>query len=119
MKIEKTNSNLKQLVLDLYRFSNENKSKFWRRVADDLMLPTRKKRLVNVFSLAINTKDGESVIVPGKVLGTGDINHKVNVAAFSFSQSAVEKIKQAKGNVMSIQELAQKNPKAKDVRLLA
>jgi len=119
MDIQKSNANLKQLALDLYRFSSENKSKFWRRIADDLLLPTRRKRLVNVFSIDLSTKDGEVVIVPGKVLGMGDINHKVTVAAYSFSQSAVEKIKQAKGSVMSIPELAQKNPKAKDVRILA
>jgi len=119
MNIQKSNTNLKQLALSLYKFSNENKSAFWTRIADDLLLPTRRKRLVNVFSLNLNTKDGEVVIVPGKVLGTGDLDHKVTVAAFAFSQSAVDKIKQAKGNVISIQEVAQKNPKAKDVRILA
>ncbi len=109
---------MKQLTLDLYKLSSENKSKLWRRVADDLSAPTRNRRLVNLFKLELFAKDGETVLVPGKVLGTGDLNRKLNVAAFSFSKSAVDKIKSAKGSVMTIQELIHKNPKAKDVRLL-
>jgi len=119
MRSNKTNQHLKQLVLDLYKHSNENKTNIWRRVADDLLMPTRKSRLVNLFKLEMYAKDGETVLVAGKVLGTGDLNRKLNVAAFSFSKSAVEKIKNAKGNIMTIQELLQKNPKGKDVRLFA
>ena len=114
----KTNVYLQQLAVDLYRFGNENKVALWKRIADDLIVPTRQKRLVNIFKLDLYSKDGETIIVPGKVLGTGDIHHKVHVAAFDFSRSAVDKIKQAKGSVMTIPELIQKNPKAKDVRIL-
>ena len=90
----KTNVYLQQLAVDLYRFGNENKVALWKRIADDLIVPTRQKRLVNIFKLDLYSKDGETIIVPGKVLGTGDIHHKVHVAAFDFSRSAVDKIKQ-------------------------
>jgi large subunit ribosomal protein L18e len=113
----KTNSYLKQLVQDLYKMSTEQKTQVWRRVADDLMVPTRHRHLVNVFKLGLYSKDGDVIVVPGKVLGTGDIGHKVTVAAFGFSKSAVDKIKNAKGSVMTIPELVQKNPKGKDVRV--
>ncbi len=116
---KKSNVYLNQLAVDLCKFSSENKVGLWRTVAETLMKPTRAKPLVNVFELDLHSKDGEVILVAGKVLGTGDINHKVTVAAFSFSKSAVEKITKAKGNVMTIQELVQKNPKAKDVRLFA
>lgn len=115
----KTNDHLKQLALDLYKQSNESKVNIWRRVADDLLVSTRNKKLVNLFTLDMNTKDGEVVVVPGKVLGTGDISRKLTVAAYSFSKSAVEKIKNAKGSAITIQELLQKNPKGKDVRVFA
>ena len=118
-QITKTNSYLKALASDLYKLSSENKSNIWRRVADDLMVPTREKKLVNLFKIDMYAKEGDVILVPGKVLGTGDISKKVTVSAFSFSKSAVEKIKTAKGNVLSIQELIQKNPKGKDVRLMA
>ena len=116
-RITKTNSYLKDLAVGLYKFSNENKTNLWKRVADDLLMPTRQRRLVNVFKLNLYSQEGDVIVVPGKVLGTGDITHKVTVAAFNFSKSAVEKIKNAKGNVMTIQELVQKNPKGKDVKV--
>ena len=115
--ITKTNTYLVQLANDLYKVSAENKVAIWKRVAEDLLKPTRHKRLVNVFALEMNTNDGDVIVVPGKVLGTGDMTRKLTVAACSFSKSAVEKIKQAKGNVMTINELMQKNPKGKDVRI--
>ena len=114
----KSNIQLKQVVSDLYSASVQQKSGLWKRIAEDLQKPTRQRRLVNLFSLDMHSKDGEVVIVPGKVLGTGDINHKVTVAAFSFSESAVQKIRDAKGTVMTIHELLMKNPKGKDVRVL-
>jgi large subunit ribosomal protein L18e len=119
MKTAKTNTNLIELSSALYKFSSENKLPIWRRVADDLLMPTRKRRLVNLFTLDLYSKDGDIVVVPGKVLGTGDINHKVTVAAYAFSSSAIAKIRQAKVNVMSIKDLVEKNPKGKDVRILA
>src|SRR3989344_8994750 len=100
MKTTKTNSYLKALASDLYKLSSENKSNIWKRVADDLMVPTREKKLVNLFKIDLYAKDGDVIVVPGKVLGTGDINRKVTVAAFSFSKSAADKIKSAKGSVM-------------------
>ena len=119
MKTTKTNSYLKALASELYKLSSENKSNMWRRVADDLMVPAREKKLVNLFKIDMYSKDGDVVLVPGKVLGTGDISKKVTVSAFSFSKSAVEKIRSAKGSAISIHELIQKNPKGKDVRLMA
>lgn len=119
MKTQKTNTELKNLAVDLYRASDKTKSNLWKRIADDLLISRRQKKIVNVFTLALHTKDGEVIVIPGKLLGTGDINHKVTVAAFDFSKSAVEKIKQAKGNCMTITELVEKNPKGKDVRIFA
>ncbi len=118
-QINKSNNYLKELALDLYKVSNEHKTGVWRKVADTLLVPTRERRLVNIFKLDLHAKDGDVIVVPGKVLGTGDLKHKITIAAFDFSQSAVEKIKQAKGSVMTIQELVQKNPKGKDVRVFA
>ena len=64
------------------------------------------------------TKPNEIIIVPGKVLGSGSLNHSLTVAAFSFSESAREIIEQAKGKCLTIKELVQKNPKAKDVKII-
>ena len=54
----------------------------------------------------------------GKVLSVGNITKKVQVAAFNFSDEARKKIEQAKGKVLTIQELIQQNPEGKNVRIL-
>ena len=113
-----TNEHLKDLVSDLKRHSYSQNAKIWKRVACDLEKPTRSRRVVNLSRLNRFTKENEVVLVPGKVLGSGTINHSIVIAAFSFSGNAKEQIEKAKGKCMSIKELAEQNPKGKDVRVI-
>lgn len=82
----KRNPQLKQLIIKLKK---QNKLE----IASMLALPKRKRVEVNINKLNKETKEGENVIVPGKVLGSGNISHKITIAAFSFSQSAKSKLK--------------------------
>jgi len=111
--IKKTNIHLKELIKNLEKLAAKEKVKLWKVIATELNKSTRAKREVNIHSINRNTKENETIIVPGKVLGTGDIDHKVNVAAFQFSESAKQKI-----NAMSIEQLMKENPKAKGVRII-
>ena len=86
------NEKLTQLVLSLKQLSNDQEVRIWHRIAKDLGKSTRQRREVNVSRINSNTKDGDTIIVPGKVLSLGELDHKVNVAAWSFSQAAMEKI---------------------------
>lgn len=113
-----SNIYLRKIIDDLKKLSYANKIDLWLRIAEDLEKPTRQRRIVNLFKINMYTKDGETIVVPGKVLGTGDIDHRVTVAAWNFSESAKQKIKQAKGECISIQQLIEKNPKGKDVRII-
>jgi len=108
-----TNIHLRKLISDLHK----HKKPIWKRVAEDLEKPRRIRRVVNLSRINRYSKDGETIIVPGKVLGDGILEKKVDIAAFQFSQSAVEKIKSAGGNVLSISELLKKNPEGKGVKL--
>lgn len=111
------NENLQNLILELKKTSVEQDVNIWNRIAKDLSRSTRQRREVNVSRINKNTKDGETIIVPGKVLSLGELDHKVTVAAYSFSQSAKEKI-EAKGKTMTIQELIKDNPKGSKVRII-
>ena len=113
-----TNSVLQSLIQELKTVSSTQKSGLWKRIAEDLEKPTRQRRIVNISSINRFTKPNEIIIVPGKVLGYGSLNHSLTVAAFSFSESAREIIEQAKGKCLTIKELVQKNPKAKDVKII-
>ena len=93
-------------------------SRFWRRIVKDLKKPSRQRRIVNLYKINKCVKEGETIIVPGKVLSVGDLNKKVDIAALNFSSGAKEKITQANGKAMTIKELLQINPEGKKVRIL-
>ena len=117
MKQNNKNPQLGLLIQELKKCSIEQNVALWKRIAVDLESPTRNTRIVNVYKIEQYAKPNETVIVPGKVLGTGELNKKVTVAAFAFSEEAKKKIN-GKGAAITIMELVEKNPKGKGVRIL-
>lgn len=81
----------------------KQKKPLWIRAADLLSKPRKKAVMVNLEKLNKLTKANDSVIVPGKVLGKGELEHKITIAAFKFSESAKEKID--KNSMLTIPEL--------------
>jgi large subunit ribosomal protein L18e len=112
-----TNQHLADLIQELRKKANEHKSSIWKRVADDLARSSRQRRIVNLYRLDKKTKEGETVVVPGKVLGIGELNHKLTVAAWSFSGSAFEKINKV-GKAIPITELIKESPKGKRIKII-
>jgi len=87
-------------------------------VADHLSSSRRRRITVNVSHLNRCTQKSETVVVPGKVLAAGKIDHPVNVAAFAFSEQARAKILKAMGKCLSISDLMKKNPKGVNVKII-
>ena len=104
---------LQDLILNL----KKTKAKIWLRVASDLEKPTRIRREVNLYKINKSTRDGETAVVPGKVLAIGNLEKPITVAAFRFSADAKEKINK-KGKAISIAELLKSNPKGSKVRII-
>lgn len=117
MKISNKNNELKRLISELKKASIQNKVKIWKRVASDLEKPSRERRVVNVQSISSHANEGDVIIVPGKVLGSGNVDVSMKVAALSFSEEAQRKISD-KGQTMSIEDLIKSNPEGKKVRIL-
>jgi len=111
-----TNPVLRGLILELRKKANEHKANIWRRIADDLEKPTRQRRIINLYKINKYAKENETVVVPGKVLATGELDHNVTIAAFSFSGAALEKINKS-GKAITINELMQEDPKGKRIRI--
>ena len=111
-----SNPNTQALIQIL---NKADQPKIWRRVAELVNAPLRKRRVINVDQLNhLIKEDGETVVVPSKVLGSGVIDKKVTVGALQFSSEARRKIVSAGGTCVSIIELWEKHPKGTDVRLL-
>lgn len=115
---KKTNLVLRELVETLLKYSREYNVNIWRVVAEELKKPSRMRRVVNISRVNRYTKAGDYVVVPGKVLGAGNLDHPVVVAAFSFSKSAIEKIKRAGGRAISIFELLREKPSGSNVKII-
>jgi large subunit ribosomal protein L18e len=126
MKIQKLISKTK-IKLDAKRKTNPEtsgalrfalKSKSWLPVAKLISSPTRKYSKINLSDIDKKTTAGDTVLVVGKVLGSGDVSKRIRIAAFGFSKSAVEKLKKAKSEYVSISEEIKKNPKAEGLKIL-
>ena len=111
-----TNPELNSLIEELKKKSVDG-AKIWKRLAKDLSKPTRQRRIVNIYKINKCAKEGETVVVPGKVLNMGELDKKIDVAAFSFSDKAKEKINKV-AKTLSIKELMDQNPEGKKVRIL-
>ncbi|MFA5406253.1 MAG: 50S ribosomal protein L18e [Candidatus Nanoarchaeia archaeon] len=99
-----TNEQLRLLISEL----SKDKTPFWQRIVNDLNKSTRTRRSVNLSRINRFAKTGETIVVPGKVLGAGELKHKLTIVAFDFSASAKDKIKTIGGTIMSLKELHDK-----------
>ena len=113
-----TNPELVKLISSLKKQSRENDAKIWHDVAANLAKPSRQRVKVNLSKLNRHTKRSDIVIVPGKILGTGNLKHSLTIAAFDLSESAEGKLKAAKAKFLSIPELMEKNPTGSNVKII-
>lgn len=70
--------------------------------------PKRQRVSVNLYKLDKLSKDNESIVVPGKVLGTGEIRKSINITAIDFSSGALQKLKSSKCKVVDLGEMISK-----------
>jgi large subunit ribosomal protein L18e len=117
-KLKKTDPGIVTLINDLKNWSRKNDAPVWRDIAKRLEKPSRVWPEVNVSRISLYVHKGETIIVPGKVLGAGEIDFPVTVATYKASKQAVEKITAAGGSVLTIPQLVEKNPKGKKVRIM-
>lgn len=113
-----TNPYLKELIEKLKEISFKRNAKIWRRIAELLGRPRRKRIEVNLSRIERYCKPNETIVVPGVVLASGNLTKPLKIAAWRFSERAKEKILKAKGEIMEIEELIEKNPRGSGVRII-
>jgi len=114
----KTNPHLGNLIAELRALGSEQKVNLWKRLASDLEKPARRKTVVNLSRINRFTTEDEMIVVPGKVLGSGLLNHKLTIAAFAFSEGALEKISSVKGKAIHIRDLMKEDIKNKKIKIM-
>ena len=113
-----TNPEIIKLIRFLKKQSKEKEAGVWLDVAEYLSKPSRHRVAVNLSRINRHTAKSDTIVVPGKVLGSGVIDHAITVAAFNLSAKAKEKLIAAKGKYLSIAELVEKNPKGSNVKII-
>lgn len=112
------NAKLKETIQELKKISIEKKTPLWKRIARELEKSNRSRRIVNLTRINLHTKAGETILVPGKVLANGELDHKVSIVAWKFSQEAKNKIKEAKGEIIPLEDFMKKEIKGRKVRII-
>ncbi len=115
----KSNPNLIRLIDDLLKASAENKAKVWKDIAERLAKPLKNYAEVNLGKIERYAKNNEIVVVPGKVLGSGEISKPLTIAAWKFSENAKRKIEAVGGRCLGLSDLLKENPDGKNLRIIA
>ena len=105
------------MIKDLKQASKKNEAPIWSRLAELAIKPSSSRRIVNLTRINKITKDNDVLFVPGKVLGTGNISHKIILSSFSMSTTAAKKIIQTGGKIMTYSDMIEKYPTGKGVMI--
>ncbi len=85
-------------------------------LAKRLSGPTRLHSKINLEDL--NKLKGDKILVVGKVLGNGQIERKISIAALGFSKSALERLKKKGCETKTIKQEIEKNKKLEGVKII-
>lgn len=118
MKLTKTNPKITELIGHLKEKSYTEDVKIWKDIAKRLERSSRRHAEVNISKINRHSSPDETILVPGKILGSGELDHKVNVVALGFSKKAEEKIEAAGGKCLEILEIIDENPKGSKIRII-
>ncbi|MCL4373791.1 MAG: 50S ribosomal protein L18e [Candidatus Marsarchaeota archaeon] len=113
MKINAEKQNVKEWLDTLSGAAASGKG-IWQNAYARASVPARRRASVNLYKLDKYTKEGDTVIVPGKVLSMGKMNHSISIAALEYSAQALAKLKASKCVILSIGDIV----KQKDARLV-
>lgn len=108
----KTNSNTVELL------SEGRKQKAWNPIMKIISSSTRNYSSVNLDKIDKETKAGDTVVIAGKVLSSGNVTKKLRICALGISELAKDKLKESKSEYVSLIEEIKSNPKATGIKLI-
>jgi len=98
--------------------TQESGMPLWRSLAKKLERSNKRRIHVNISLINRHSEPNDLVVIPGKVLGSGKLDHPVSVSAFRFSKVAKQKIEDSGGRCISFSTLLSENPTVSRVRML-
>ncbi len=116
--LPKSNPFLLALIADLKTAAREHEAPIWRDIALRLSRPHRVWAEVNLSRLQRHAADGDVVVIPGKLLGTGRLTKTLRVSAYQSSEAARTGVEAAGGQVLEIRDLVNENPRGSGIRIM-
>ena len=109
---KKTNPELVETIIACKKHKN------WLSLAGLLSTPRKRHSRINLRRLNKIAKEGETLVIPGKVLSEGEFNKKIKIIAFNFSEKAKEKILKSGSKCDNILNEIKSNPEAKEIKII-
>jgi large subunit ribosomal protein L18e len=94
------------------------KSPAWFKLSKMLSQATRKHSAVNLSVIDRQTSMGDTILVPGRVLGVGEITKKIRICSFGISAEALERLKKTRSEWIHVLDEIKKNPKAEGLKII-
>ena len=108
-----SNYYIRKLIRDLWK----TKINIWKTVSRKLSGPRRNRVKANLYRINKKTKKDDIIVVPGKILGMGELEHTLTIACLESSKTAKKKIESSGSKIISIEELLEQNPKGSGVKI--
>jgi len=101
-----TKERTKRVIALLEKQARKSKNAIWLDLAQRLAKPRRQRPTINLWKLEKLAKlfPEKNLVVPGKVLGNGQLEEKASVVSFEFSKDAIKKIEKAGGKAFLIEQ---------------
>ena len=103
----------RKLIRDL----KKTKRRIWRVISKKIAGSRKNLIEANLYRINKKTKEGDTIVIPGKVLGIGSLDHKLTIASLTSSKSARQKIEASGSKLLSIEELLEQNPEGSNVKI--
>ena len=109
---KKTNPELTETIKLAY------KNQEWHKIAQILSASTKRYSEINLSDLDKESKLGDTLVVPGKILSKGNLTKRIKICALGISQEARTKLKESKTEFIYLREEINKNPKAEGIKII-
>lgn len=87
-------------------------------MSEILAKPSRNRPEINLYRLNKLTKDNDIVVIPGKILGAGTLDHPITISSLMVSNLALTKLTESKSTHMSIEDMMKKYKKGSNIKIL-
>lgn len=113
-----TNIITQNLITEFKTKGKKEKKAVFLRIAEELSKPKRRKICINLSKISKLSNDKDVVLVVGKVLSGGDLDHNVTIIAENFSTKAKEKIENSKSKIYKLNELLKTKTLTKNIKII-